>query len=453
MSTPSGNTVAITDAGPSRKKLTITIPADTVTARLRESYETLVHDAVLPGFRRGRAPRQLLEKRFGSTIRSETKNQLVASAYAEAVQSHELKILGDPSSDSLATIEIVEGKDLTFDLDVEVLPEFELPPLEGIAVRKPIIEVTDEMVAKELEKLQLNEGSLDPRESPEPGDYLTGHGIMTGPDGVEYYNIRGAVVQVPTPDKQGKGMILGIMVDDFAKQLGLPKPGETVTIKAKGPQNHEIERLRGADLTMTFQVERADRINPAEAATLALGFGFPSEDALKDEIRSRLEGRAKVEQVTLMRQQVARNLIDSTEIELPQKMTERQAERNLQRRRFELMYRGIDARHIEEQISDLRNASQSTASRELKLYFILHRAAEELKINVTEADVNARIAQMAAQRRERPEKLRQELIQSNQIGSVFQQVREHKTLDAVLAKAQVEDISAEEFEKKFAEEK
>jgi FKBP-type peptidyl-prolyl cis-trans isomerase (trigger factor) len=97
--------------------------------------------------------------------------------------------------------------------------------------------------------------------------------------------------------------------------------------------------------------------------------------------------------------------------------------------------------------------SHETAARELKLYFILHRAAEELKIGVTEADVNSRIAQMAVQRRERPEKLRQELIQSNQIATVFQQVREHKTLDAVLAKAEVEEISSEEFEKKFGEDK
>jgi trigger factor len=200
-------------------------------------------------------------------------------------------------------------------------------------------------------------------------------------------------------------------------------------------------------------VERADRIIPAEADTLALGFGFPGVDALKDEIRNRLQGRANVEQQSLMRHQVAKHLIESTEIELPERMTERQTERNLQRRRFELMYRGIDARHIEEQISDLRNTSHDSAARELKLYFILHRAAEELKTNVSEADVNARIAQMAAQRRERPEKLRQELIQSNQIANVFQQVREHKTLDTILAKAEVEEMSAKEFEKKFGEEK
>ena len=150
-----------------------------------------------------------------------------------------------------------------------------------------------------------------------------------------------------------------------------------------------------------------------------------------------------------MRSQAAKHLIDSTTIALPERMTERQTERNLGRRRLELMYRGIDARHVEEQVSDLRNASHDVAVRELKLYFILHKAADQLKVQVTEGDVNARIAQIAAQRRERPEKLRQELIQSNQIGQIFQQVREHKAVDAILANASVEEVSEEEYEKRM----
>lgn len=446
------NNVTVSDVGPSRKKITIEVPAEVVSGKLNDSIDTLMVEAALPGFRKGRVPRRLVEKRFGASVREETKNQIVAEAYSRAVEEHKLQVVSEPSGDAVKNVEVEDGKPLKFEVEVEVLPEFALPQLEGVKVYKPKLEVSDEQVDRELERLCTIEGQLEERQETEPGDYLTGQARMELPDGTEFYNINGAVVQAPTEDRQGRGMILGIMVEDLAKQLGQPKAGDEVTIKAKGPQNHEIERLRGADLTMTFKVDRIDRIVPAEPATLALGFGFPSEDALKEEIRRRLEGRVAIEQQSLMRQQVASSLIDSTEMELPEKMTENQAERNLERRRLELMYRGIEPQHIEEQISDLRNASQETARRELKLYFILHRAAEEMKVQVTEADVNSRIAQMAAQRRERPEKLRQELIQRNQIGSVFHQVREHKTLDAVLAKADVEEISQEEFEKKFADE-
>lgn len=449
--TTAENTVTISDVGPSRKKITIEIPPETVASKLTDSLDTLAVEAVVPGFRKGHAPKRLLEKRFGSTLRKEAKSQMLAEAYTKAIEDHKLEVISEPNSDSLDKVEIEDGKPLVFEVEVEVLPEFALPELKGIQVYKPLIQVADANVDKELERLCVTEGTLEEREVCEAGDYLTGQARMELPDGTEFYNINGAVVQAPTADKEGRGMILGIMVEDFAKQLGLPKAGDEITITAKGPQNHEIERLRGAELKMSFKVDRIDRIVPAEATTIAMGFGFPSVDALKEEIKHRLQGRVASEQQSMMRNQVARSLIDSTEMELPQRMTENQTERNLHRRRMDLMYRGIEPQHIEEQISDLRNASHEVAVREMKLYFILHRAAEQLKVQVTEADVNARIAQMAAQRNERPEKLRQEMIQHNQISNVFQQIREHKALDAILAGATVEEISAEEFEKKFAE--
>lgn len=443
MDAPSGNTVTISDAGPSKKRLTITIPAETVAARLRDSFDTLLAEATLPGFRRGRAPRPLLEKRFGSSIRSEAKNQLIASAYAEAVQQHELKILGDPTSESLSGIELEDGKALTFDLDVEVLPEFELPSLEGIAVRKPIVGVTDEMVGKEIEKLCLNEGALESRDVPEPGDYLTGHGIMTGPDGTEFYNIRGAVVQIPQAGS--KGMILGIMVEDFAKQLGLPRPGETATIRAKGPENHEVERIRGADLTITFRVDRADRIIPASIGDLVAKLGFADEASIRSAMRERLEHRAAVEVQSAMRQQIANHLVSSVKIDLPERLTAQQAARNLDRKRMELMYRGFEPHTIEEHVAELRNASASQASTDLKLFFILNKAAESLKVRVEEGEINGQIARMAAERGVRPDKLRQELVQKNQVGVLFQQIRDHKTMDQLLSKATVTEVPLEEF--------
>lgn len=444
------NTVSIADAGPSRKKLTIEVPAAVVTGKLRESLDTLSVEAQVPGFRRGRVPRALLERKFGPSLRDEAKKQIVAEAYAKAVEDHKLRVVGDPFSDQMDKAEIAEGKPLTFEVEVEVMPEFALPPLDGIAVKKPIIPVTDEMVDGELKKLCVNEGKLEERPAPEPGDYLTGRGIMTVEDGTEVYNIPGAVVQIPMPDKDGRGMILGIMVEDFSKQFDLPKPGATATVRATGPEQHEVEKVRGAKLTMTFQVERVDRIIPAAVDDIVKAFGFEGEAQLREVIRQRLTQRAAVEQQSAMRQQVASHLMAGTEIALPQRLTAQQAYRTLERQRMELMYRGVEQATIEERISELRAASARIAAEELKLFFVLGRAAEELKVRVEEAEVNGRIAQMAMERNARPEALRQELIQKNQIGFVVQQVREHKTLDAILAKAKVTEMPVEEYNKSVA---
>jgi trigger factor len=443
------NKVTIADAGPSRKKLTIEIPAETVSEKLRDSLDTLATEAQIPGFRKGRAPRGLVEKRFGSALKDETKKQLVADAYTKAVEEHKLQVVGEPVADMYDKIEVESGKALTFDIEVEVVPEFELPGLDGIEVKKPTLEVSDAMVEDELKKIEINEGRLETLEAPEPGDYLTGHGIMTGAekDGKpeEFYNINGAVVQVPTPDKNGEGMILGIKVADFEKQLGRPKAGDKVTIKAKGPESHEMEGVRNADLTISFEVQRVDRIVPASREEIVNRYGYPSAEELKVTIHQRLQQRAQVQQQVAMRQQVAQYLHENVEMELPERLTASQAARALQRQRLELMYRGVDAHQVEEKIAEMREASAEHARRELKLMFILHKAAEQMDIGVTEAEINGRIAQIAFERQMRPEALRQELIQRNQIGSVFQQIREHKTLDAIVAKATISEVTADEF--------
>jgi trigger factor len=447
------NAVKLADAGPSCKKLSIEIPAEVVAEKIKDSLETLSVEAELPGFRKGRVPRWLVEKRFGPALKKEAKTELVASAFNKAVEDLKLKVVGQPGGGNLDKAEIVEGKPFAFEIEVEVLPEFDLPTLEGIAVKKPIIEITDEMVTEELGKIAVNEGTLESREEGEAGDYVTGHAVMKGDkDGTEFYNLKGAVVQVPTKDKKGKGMILGIMVDDFAKQLGTLKPGDTATVKATGPENHEVEGVRNADLTITFTADRVDRIIPAPIESLQSAFGVPDEAQLKDLIKTRMTQRVQVQQQGAMQQQIAKHLIDHVKIDLPQRMTAQQAARTLEKRRLELMYRGVEAHKIEEHMAELRTASSQAASRDLALFFILHKAAEELKINVSDSEINSRIAQIAFQRNVRPEQLRQELMRTNQVSGIYQQIRDHKTLDVIVSKATVTELPADDYNKQVKEE-
>ena len=443
--TESPNTVTIEDAGPSRKKLTIEIPAAEVDAKLGDSLDTLASEADLPGFRKGRAPRRLIEKRFGSAVRDEAKNQLIAGAYSQAIERHELKVVGDPVGDELADLKVEPGQALTFSIEVEVVPDFELPELKGLKLYKPDATLPDGLVDKELEKIAINEGSLEERDDPEAGDYLSGHGIMVDADGTEHYNIPGAVVRIPPTEDEGRGMILGVMVDDFSKQLGTPKAGETATVKVKGPENHENEAIRGKDLTVTFKVDRVDRILPAPLTDVVAKSGRADEAQLRELVTQRLEQRATTQQQVVLRQQVSRELLDKVDFELPENMTAAQAQRTLERRRMELMYRGMDESDIETRMAELRAASGEQAVRDLKLFFVLSRAAEQREIKVDETEINARIVQIAREQGRRPEQVRQEIIQHNRVGLIFQQIQEHKVMDAIIADADVEEVSADKF--------
>jgi trigger factor len=439
--------ITVSDAGPCLKRVAVAVPAAEVDARLSESLDAVTAQAALPGFRPGRVPRRLVEKRFGEALKSEARNAIVQAAMEKAVADHKLKVLGNPSSDDLKDAELKAGQAFKFSMDVEVLPDFVLPGLEGIAVKRPAITVPDAMIEDEVKKICINEGDLEERQSPEAGDYLTGKGVMVDDAGTKHYDIDGAVVRVPLPEDKGRGMILGVMVEDFAKQLGLPKAGQTATIRVKGPENHEVEALRGKSLTITFDVARCDRIIPASIDAVVAKFGFESADKLRELVAARLQQRARVRQQIVQHQQIAKHLLDSTTMQLPAKLTASQAQRALDRRRFELMYRGVDPAKIEEHIAELRAASAAQASRDLKLFFILSQAAEALNVQVTQQEVNAQITRLAMERGEKPQKFFEELQRNNRLSMLVQQVRDHKVLDAVLSKASVDEVSEDDFRK------
>ena len=138
--------VTVEDTGPARKALTIEVPAERIAAKIETSFGRLKSDAILPGFRRGRAPQRLLEKRFGTSIRDEVRGQLLSECYSQAIEDEKLDVIGEPDVADFDSITLPESGPLTFRVEVEVSPKVELPPLEGIEVKKAKMEVTDEQV-------------------------------------------------------------------------------------------------------------------------------------------------------------------------------------------------------------------------------------------------------------------------------------------------------------------
>jgi len=433
----------VTDSGPSRKRLRVRVSADVVDRRLGDSLDTLQEEAELPGFRRGRVPRALLEKRFGTDVRSRTRDQLVTEALGQAVERSGLSVVGDPFGTSMQDIALEQGRDLEFEVDIEVRPEFDLPEYEGLQLKRPQVEVDQSAVERELERICLNEGSLEPHDKAQAGDYLTGNARMVDGEGTEHYNIDGAVVQIPSDG--GSGMILGVLVDDFGAQLGLPAIGDTLTITTRGPEQHEVEALRGKDLTITFEVTAIDKIVPLPVEELASRLGMETTDQVRQALQQRLEQRALIEQRSALRNQVARYLVQQTSFDLPERLTAQQAARALERRRMEMMYHGADPSMIELNIAELRRASAAEAQQSLKLFFVLSAVAEKLEVQVSEQEVRRQVAQMAIERGMRPEQLFHELIESKRINAVAEQVREHKTLDAIVDKAAITDVPADEL--------
>lgn len=444
--------VKIEDAGPARKKITIEVPVERISDKISSNFDDLRADAVLPGFRRGRAPQRLIEKRFGKDVRKDVKTQLMAESYQQVVDDEDLRVIGEPDVGEIDEIELPDDGPFTFSFEVEIVPDFELPELTGIEVNKQKVEITDDQVDAELDRYCQMQGRMTAVDGAiQSEDYVAADVTIAaadaGADDEPLDKKEGQNIYVP-PAERGKGHVGGIIIDDLADQLTGKKAGDSVTLTARGPAQHENEDLREKELSITIDVTRVERLAKAKVEDMLPMLGFESEDELREQVKSSLSARAEAEQQADLHKQVTDKLVESVDFDLPQGLTGKQTERILQRRQLDLMYRGASPQDVEEQLAELRTASQAEAQHELKAFFILDKVAEKLGVEVDEAEVNGRIAQMAVQQNARPEKVRQEMARSGRLEQLFIQLREQKTLDRVLQDAKVNEVEAEKPEPK-----
>jgi trigger factor len=440
--------VSIEEDGPSARKLTITVPSDVVDERIENAFGNLQLQAQLPGFRKGRAPRQLLEKRFGAQVIDEARGQLIMGAYQQAIKDHELKVVGDPEfADELMEKKLESGTEFAFDVSVEVVPEFDMPALEGVEIRKPIFVIEDQHIDDEIERLKYRFGSPEQiTDGFQPLDRVLGKAVVDVEDHEgTFFETDKAVAVYPPEEDEGKGPVLGLMFEDLETKLKGTKVGDTVVFETTGPPAHERQELRDKKVTINLTIDDAERVTPLEMATLTATLGLEDETMLRERIRLETETRRDQEQRAAEREQVFEYLLDNTTLDLPKRISEAQVARSIERQRMELLYRGEDPETVEKQLAEMREQTQDQAINRLKLLFIMDKIARQFEIDVNDQEINGRIALIARQRGERPEAVRAELQKSGGLQEVARQIVEHKAADRIVDQASVTDIPADEW--------
>lgn len=433
--------VKVEDAGPATKKVTVEIPPARIAEKLAEQFKDIRKQAAIPGFRPGHAPQKLVEKRFQADVREQVRRTLVSESYQQALEKHSLQAIGEPDFDDPDKIQLPEGDaPLSYSFQVEVQPDIKLPELKGLKIRKPKISVTEENVQQAMNNLLEQQGTLVPVEDRgvQSKDYLTAD-VHAKVDGNEVTHQHDAQL-VARP-----GRIAGIQIDDLDKQLDGMKPGETRTIKVAAPDTHPSEAMRGKAVEIEIALKDIKRMELAELTDEFLtNLGFKTEADLREALRKQMEERLNYDIQQAMREQVNKHLLDSVQIELPSKLSDKQTDRIVSRRSVDLMMRGMSREQVEANIEKLRGGAKEEAARELKLFFILHKVATEQAVDVSEAELNGRIAMLAAQRGRRPEKVKQEMAKDGSLTNLFVQMREQKAIDKVLESAEIEEVTPEE---------
>ena len=431
------NTVTIEDVGPCKKKVCVEIPEEAVRSATDEQYENLRKEAIVPGFRRGRAPRRLLEKRFGKETNEQIKLKLLADASDSAIKDNEVDVLRDPDVD-FENIELPEAGPLKFDFEVEVRPEFDLPELEGIAVEKTKLEVTDEQVNREIEQLRRWSGIWAPREggAVELEDQVIADVVLKAEDVEEEQKLDNVEIYV-----RQNGFVGAVPVEKLDEVLTGAKAGETRETSVDVPKTYFREEYRGKKVDVKITVKDIKCLKPAAVDE---GFfkrlGVEDEDELREKVHDMLHGRLETQARTEMTEQIHKYLVDKTDFDLPLDVVADYSTTLLQRQYSNLLMRGLSREQIEEQIKQLQASSAQRAKEQLKTFFIMDKVAAKLEIDVTEEEINGHIAQLAVQRGQRPERMREDMVRDGSLAQFRLQVRENKCIAKLLESAKITEV-------------
>jgi len=440
----SKNVVTIEDAGPCKKKVSVEIPEETVKSATDEQYETLRKDAMVPGFRRGRAPRRLLEKRFGKDVSEQIKLKLLADASDAAMKDNKVDALREPNIE-FEKIKLPETGPLKFEFEVEVRPEFALPALESIPVNKTKLEVADEQISDEIEQLQEWSGVWVPREEGkvEAEDQIIADAVLKV-EGVEEEE-KLDNIEVYAREHASVGIVPVPKLDELLEGA---KAGETRETVVEVPKTFFKEEYRGKKVTVRITVKDIKWLRQAELdEEFFKKYSVTNEGELRERVRDVLHSRLEQQAKDQMNEQIYKYMLDNAKFDLPLDVVADQAETLLQRQYVNMRMRGLTHEQISEQIEQLKAGSEQQAKEQVRLFFIMDKVAEKLGISVSEEELNGYIAQVAIQRRQRPERLREEMERDGSLGQFKLQVRENKCVAKMLESAKITEVEAEKPEK------
>lgn len=425
--------VNIEKTGTCQRHVRVIVPAEDVERYFGNIFGELEKDAQVPGFRPGKVPRRIIERKFRRDAATQVKSSIVVDALTQLAEEQKLAAIGEPDFD-IEKVDVTSGSAMEFEFDIEVRPEFDLPDWKGLKIKRPVHEFTDEDVNHQLERLLASRGNWNEKDGPaEAGDRITADIKVTSGEESLSEDTR-------TLKLLPKLAFFDGTIEGFDEKLAGIKAGEmrevTMTI-SEGARN---EKLRGQEVTVRFVAKKVESLEKPELNEAFFEtIGLENEEALRDAIKKNLERQLSYRQNQAAREQVLNKLRESVDLDLPPDLLKKQSQRELYRAVLELQSAGFTPDMIRAQEALLRqNINENTAS-SLKQHFVLERIAEDEGIDATEQDVEMEIYMIASQRGENPRKVRADIEKSQQDDALRNQIVERKVLAKIVEAAEFED--------------
>ena len=420
-------------------RLQIELPPDEVAKEWDAIANSFARFAKIPGYRPGKAPRAVIDKRFRKEIQDELTKKLVSRSYHEAVEREQLRVA---SLTNIEDVQFGEDKSMRFRATVVTAPDFELPDYKHIPAQVPDTKVSDAEVDESLERLR--DQSADFVDVPERGLEMNDFAVLDFEGSVESKPISEIVPQASKNLQGGKKFWLHLAADNFlpkfCEQLIGQKPGETRLVIVHFPDDFPVKELAGkkADYAVTLR-EIKEKVLPAldDAFAAKMLSGKTLAD-LRQAIKHDIEHAKQHDMERAKESQIVKYLHEQVQFELPPALLQNETRRALAELVQRNRDRGVTDEMLKEKEKELIDGAASLATHRLKTNFILHRIAEREKIQVTKEDVDLRVKQEAARYEISPEKMRKELQQRDALDDIAEQILLGKTLDFLKANVSVE---------------
>ena len=427
--------VAVEQAGPCRKHIRVTVPRQDLDHFYGDAVGELLTSAEVPGFRKGHVPQALVEKRFRKELTDQVKQKVLLQSLEEISETYELDPINEPDID-VEALEIPDDGDFTYEFEVEVRPDFDLPDYAGLKIRRPTREVDDAAVDAYLTRFLEQYEEPVPHEGPaEPGDHVN-VSVEFRHDGRPLRRISDLTVEIKPVLQFSDAELEG-----FDQLMAGVRAGETRETDLSVSTEAELIEMRGESVHATFQVKGVRRAKRPELTKEFLDrVGVESEEELRTVIRNILERQVVFQQRQAVRQQVLDQITASADWDLPEDLVLRQVDNAIRREILEMQQAGFTTPQIQTRENEIRQRAVTTTRQALKEHFVLDKIATQEQIEVTDADVHAEIQLMAMQRGESPRRVRARLQKSGMIENLEAQIRERMAVDVILSKAQFEDV-------------
>lgn len=429
--------------GPCRKKIAVTIPPERIGEEFDKKYEEINENVALPGFRPGRAPRKLLEKRFGTRLADEVKDDLVKAALEKLVEEKKAEPLAPPDID-LSDTDLEPGQPLAFEFELVTKPEFDTPDYKGLEVKVPPVVVEDDEIDEAVDHMRRSGATLETIEDgeAEDGDVLVVDWRAMDGDSVE---ARDDQAYYPV----GRGVLAGFVASDIDKALVGGAVGaeasQTVQVAADDPR----EELRGRELELHVTLKEIKRyvLPPLDEAFFEK-HDYDDMDELREDTQKKIRRAKERQRDGQAEQKLVEQLLDAVEISLPEDFVEQELEGWAMRKRMSLQVEKVEDEEITKQIDAARDDQKATIERDMQRHFLLERISDEEELEVTEAELVQAIEEIAMMYGHPVEEVMASFRDGGRLGELRAEIRHRKARQILRQHATlVEDVSLAEGDK------